>query len=64
MDSEFMKQLSVRTGISIKELLSLSSEDGWIAEAGMPGFDSISSEEYASRIRNAIAQNKAKRWDE
>ncbi len=64
MDSEFMKQLSARTGISIKELLFLSSEDGWRAEALMPGFDCISSEEYASRIRSAIKQKKAKRMDE
>jgi len=59
-----MKQLSVRTGISIEELLFLSSEDGWRAEALMPGFDCISSEEYSSRIRSAIKQKKAKRLDE
>jgi hypothetical protein len=64
MESEFMKQLSARTGISIKEPLFLSSEDGWRAEALVPGFDCISSGEYASRIRSAIKQKKAKRLDE
>jgi hypothetical protein len=64
MDSEFMKQLSARTGISIKELLFLSSEDGWRAEALLPGFDCISSDEYASRIRCAIKQKQAKSLDE